>query len=478
MSESLQYYSGNKKQRVEVQGVFDARQRTASPARTVSPIRFPMVPQANGARLMNLLTAQPSNILAKRFSVVTESDTMVQPVERGRTSVIPTETIAVMGANKSELAWARKEFGRPSFRREHTERCCSQCPADVNGSDRDAAKAARRSLRAWKRRRRASQLPPTRATARSGGDGAQGAVGSRQRRRPSASSVPTSQRRRRGPSRRETRTSALPCSTKAWTPATHTSNRQLWPNATSSTATPTAAPTGDDAHGTACAGIMAAKGSLVKGLAHGVVAGRRPHREGRWWAGVDLRRLQHRGRDRLVVGRCGSRRALELLGRRSARRRHHERLRAAPATRDGGQGGRDRHRRRQLAVGCVVPGQPSRRAHRRSIERVGSSARREPRRTARTWWGSNFGPGLDVMAPGVRIRTTDISGRRGYSTGLTTDTSTGRRRRHHSSPPQQRSCSQRVPSSARPTFAATSHRLPTGCFSATRRQTRTPGRAD
>ena len=112
MSESLQYYSGNKKQRVEVQGVFDARQRTASPARTVSPIRFPMVPQANGARLMNLLTAQPSNILAKRFSVVTESNTMVQPVERGRTSVIPTETIAVMGANKSELAWAREGVRR------------------------------------------------------------------------------------------------------------------------------------------------------------------------------------------------------------------------------------------------------------------------------------------------------------------------------------------------------------------------------
>ena len=32
---------------------------------------------------------------------------------------------------------------------------------------------------------------------------------------------------------------------------------------------PTAAPDGDDAHGTACAGIVAARGPKVKGLAHG-----------------------------------------------------------------------------------------------------------------------------------------------------------------------------------------------------------------
>ena len=59
---------------------------------------------------MNLLSVLPRTQQA-RFSVISESQMMIQPVARGRTSVIPTETVAVIGAKADELRWVRREFG-------------------------------------------------------------------------------------------------------------------------------------------------------------------------------------------------------------------------------------------------------------------------------------------------------------------------------------------------------------------------------
>lgn len=57
---------------------------------------------------------------------------------------------------------------------------------------------------------------------------------------------------------------------------------------------------------------------------------------------------------------------------------------------------------------------------------VGASNQWDERKTTtskdkETWWGSNYGDSLDLLAPGVKIKTTDIRGDAGYSNTLFTD---------------------------------------------------------
>lgn len=183
-------------------------------------------------------------------------------------------------------------------------------------------------------------------------------------------------------------------------------------------------PAGDDAHGTAVAGIVAADGPQATGLAPGValVAARiaRGGSHGYWlsddfdaaegidWcageAGADILNLSWGGGPPADV-------ISNALGR------------AARAGRDG---------RGCLLVAAAGNSQSALDypAALPQVLAVGASNPWDRRKTRRSrdgehWWGSSHGDNLALLAPGVSILTTDLRGRRGFSPTLVFDAFSG-----------------------------------------------------
>ena len=168
-------------------------------------------------------------------------------------------------------------------------------------------------------------------------------------------------------------------------------------------------PMDDGSHGTCCAGIAVGAGNNAQGIA-GVAwnvklmpvkvlnssgSGTYTARRQRHHLGRRQRRqgpLAQPGRQRLLHGRDGGQLRLRPGLRHLLRRRQLERLSldypAAYAN--------------AIAVGALSPCN-----QRKSTTSCDGE----------TWWGSNYGTGLDFLAPGVRIHTTDIRGSGGYGSG-------------------------------------------------------------
>lgn len=184
-----------------------------------------------------------------------------------------------------------------------------------------------------------------------------------------------------------------------------------------------AMPDGDDAHGTACAGVALGRGTKGPGVAPkcSLVAARIAMDDGagHWvfddYATADAIDWCWRNGAAVLSNSWGGGAPSDAISRAFGRARTQGR---------NGKG----------AVVCIAAGNDQTQidfpGELPGYVTVGASTPADERKTRRssdgeTWWGSNFGPTMWLLAPGVFIHTADISGPRGYETGNYTQTFNG-----------------------------------------------------
>ncbi len=184
-----------------------------------------------------------------------------------------------------------------------------------------------------------------------------------------------------------------------------------------------ALPDGDDAHGTACAGIIVSRGREALGIAPrcSLLTARiaMDDGSGHWvfddYATADAIDWCWRQGADVLSNSWGGGAPSDAISRAFGRARTQGR---------GGKG----------SVVCIAAGNDQTLidfpGNLPGYITVGATNPADERKTrtssdGENWWGSNYGPTLWLMAPGVFIPTTDISGPRGYETGDYTATFNG-----------------------------------------------------
>ena len=187
---------------------------------------------------------------------------------------------------------------------------------------------------------------------------------------------------------------------------------------------PHARPDGDDAHGTACAGIVLSRSKSTPGLAPAcsLVAARIAKGDGHdGWVFDDFNTAD-------AIDWCwGEAQASVLSNSWGGGPPVDAITNAFNRARKQGRGGKG------AVIACATGnengpvGYP---ATLPDVLSVGASTPWDDRKSPTTadgedWWGSNFGPAIDLLAPGVWIASTDMRGAAGYAPGAYTDTFNG-----------------------------------------------------
>ncbi|TNF81439.1 MAG: hypothetical protein EP299_02115 [Acidobacteria bacterium] len=416
----VEYYSEGQRQRLRLETISDgekafARQRPAAGQETVKP-------QEAGSAIFETLSSQQQRV-SSRFHCLTKSEAYYSPSRVKAGTIIPTETVAVDGASSSEIRWMRSEYGMRPVAEGRCGKVLLIAPEDCDNRIAMAFEAADALFK-------------------------RGNVGA---------SHPNFLRvlQRPGPSAHTAETQwaldnpgepgligADVHALAAWTVTTgsagvrvavldegvDTDHRYL-ENAVVAEADfvdgkQTAQPDGNDAHGTACAGIIAGQSDRAKGLAPGVrlVAARIAKSDDRgFWIFDDFETADaidwawERAKSDVLSNSWGGGPPADVIAN------------AFNRARTQGREGKG-------TVVVVAAGNSQRQidfpGDLDGVLTVGASNQWDERKTrsskdGESWWGSNYGDELDLLAPGVRITTTDIWGPRGYSTKAVTTTFNG-----------------------------------------------------
>ncbi|MGB3562909.1 MAG: S8 family serine peptidase, partial [Thermoanaerobaculia bacterium] len=416
----VEYYSEGQRQRLRLETISDGERRTER----LRPAAFqePVKPQEAGSAIFETLSSQQQRV-SSRFQCLSRSEIYFSPSRVRAGVVIPTETVAVDGARSSEIRWMRSEYGMKPVAEGRCGKVLLIAPEDCENRVAMAFEAADALFR-------------------------RGNVGA---------SHPNFLRvlQRPGPSAHTAETQwaldnpgepgligADVHALAAWTVTTgsagvrvavldegvDTDHRYLEDAVVAEAdfvdGNQSARPDGNDAHGTACAGIVVGQSDRAKGLAPGVrlVAARIAKSDDRgFWVFDDFETADaidwawEKAKSDVLSNSWGGGPPADVIANAFGRARTQGR---------GGKG----------AVVVVAAGNSQSQVdfpgNLEGVLTVGASNQWDERKTrsskdGESWWGSNYGDELDLLAPGVRITTTDIWGPRGYSTKAVTSTFNG-----------------------------------------------------
>jgi len=411
-----QYYSGGKKVHVRL-NTMDQVVRRGVAARARQTRGAAVSAPVAGRAVARLFRSEPE-WLATRFYELAPSEVQMSARREDRTFVVATETLVIDGARSSEIKFARDEFGLKLVREAKHDKVLLRAPGD-EGEDRIALifRAANEIYKRGKSRAhpnflRAMQENAVRKTVGSTAKlpwnldnaGAPGAVGADVHARAAWTITE---------GRRDIRVAVLDegVDTLHQYLKSVVVREKDFVDGNSH-----ARPDGDDSHGTACAGIVASQSDHTPGLARGcsLVAARIAKDDGTGlWIFDDFATADaidwcwDDAKADVLSNSWGGGPPVDVITNAFERARTLGRagLGAVVAVAAGNEQG-------PVSYPGTLDG----------VITVGASNEWDQRKTktssdGENWWGSNFGPEIDLLAPGVHIRTTDIAGGRGYAGG-------------------------------------------------------------